>query len=156
MTEDETEKVYVMHAKMGHSLFPFWNRLFEVSDYHVISIRCPISCHIAYFTFSCNNFTVDEATIWTYFSFSAEFPTFELENLGHMTSQRFFKHQFGICEQSSIRFRGQIHDPSVAVRFADTLPWSTVSAKLKYKLSRCTYKIVFCTHDLVVFAHILS
>ena len=38
-----------------------------------------------------------------------------------MTSQRIFKHQFGISEQSSIRFRSQIQDPSGTVRFADTL-----------------------------------
>ena len=36
-------------------------------------------------------------------------------------SQRIFKYQFGISEKSSIRFRGQIHDPSGAVGFADTL-----------------------------------
>ena len=40
-------------------------------------------------------------------------------------SQRIFKCQFGISEQSSIWFRGQIHDPSGAVRFADTLHRTT-------------------------------
>ena len=38
-----------------------------------------------------------------------------------MTSQRIFKHQFGISKQRFIRSRGQIYDPSGAVRFADTL-----------------------------------
>ena len=38
-----------------------------------------------------------------------------------MTSQRIFKHQIGISEQSSIRFQGESYDPSEDVRFADTL-----------------------------------
>ena len=59
--------------------------------------------------------------ISTFFPFSAEIPTLELGNLGFVTSQRIFKHQFGISKQRFIRSRGQIYDPSGAVRFADTL-----------------------------------
>ena len=62
------------------------------------------------------------ALICSFSSFSAEFLTLEFENLGHMTSQRIFKNQFRISEQSSIRFRGQIYDPSGAVRLRTPYP----------------------------------
>ena len=43
-----------------------------------------------------------------FFPFKTEIPTLEPENLGFVTSQISFKHQFGISKRRSIRSRDQI------------------------------------------------
>ena len=68
-------------------------------------------------------------------------------------SQRIFKYQFGISEQSSIRFRGQIHDPSGAVRFADTLGGTFEGGNIN--VTKFMNSIISCTRCCDIY-HVLS
>ena len=77
-----------------------------------------------------------------------------------MTSQRIFKHQFGISEQSSIRFRGQIHGPSGAVRFADTLlqpairgPLTSEDQLKSFRLEKISKKDTYCSYIIQTSPH---